>query len=107
MTAVPKPVRTWVPAFLEWIRCYPCVVCVVAGQLRSPTSDPHHLRHRGAGGDDVANVVPLCRHHHREIETIGHTTFERRYGLDLWTLAAKLWATWCALPLDVREPAFG
>lgn len=27
--------------------------------------DPHHITHRGAGGDDIPeNVITLCRHHH-------------------------------------------
>lgn len=29
--------------------------------------DPHHIVHRGAGGDDVEeNIITLCRKHHNE-----------------------------------------
>jgi len=37
-------------------------------------------------------MVPLCRTHHIEVETIGLETFQKKYnGLDLVGLAAWLW----------------
>lgn len=31
--------------------------------------------------------VSLCHAHHAEAHSIGHDTFARKYGLDLWALA--------------------
>lgn len=56
-------------------------------------SDPHHLLTRGAGADRRW-LVPLSRERHREIDGVnsGRVTFERRYGVSLETVAARLWA---------------
>lgn len=49
-----------------------------------------HVVSRGAGGDDVANTVPLCRAHHRQQHDKGIETFQRFYTLDLAAVAAEL-----------------
>lgn len=56
-------------------------------------SDPHHVATRGAGADRRW-LVPLTRERHREADGInsGRTTFERKYGLSLESVAARLWA---------------
>ena len=37
---------------------------------------PHHIRSRGAGGDDAsANLLALCTAHHFEVENEGWATF--------------------------------
>ena len=42
----------------------------------------HHIRSRGAGGDDEAiNLMSLCPEHHTEYHTIGHEKFGVKYGL--------------------------
>lgn len=102
----PKPPpREWVPLFREFVSGYPCIVCVKEGGLWR-YSDPHHVKHRGAGGDDPENVVPLCRVHHRECESTGQLTFESKYHVDLHRHRVRLWQTWLGLPQAVREPAF-
>jgi len=62
---------------LERIRQSQCMVCG-----SRPPNDPHHLRTRGAsGGDELENLVALCRKHHVEIHKIGVKTFIDRYKL--------------------------
>lgn len=39
-----------------------------------PASEVHHVRTKGAGGDDdPANLLSLCREHHAEVHTMGKT----------------------------------
>lgn len=60
---------------IDLIRSLPCAVC-----SHSPPSDPHHIKTRGAGGDDsLENLLSLCRPHHVEIHTIGRKTFLNKY----------------------------
>lgn len=62
---------------LETVRGLACMCCQAP-----PRSHPHHLRSRGAGGDDVAeNVVALCFDHHREIHQRGIDAMATRYPL--------------------------
>ncbi len=49
-----------------------------------------HVRSRGAGGLDRANVVGLCWCHHREQHQIGWPAFEKRYGLDALVAAGLI-----------------
>ena len=64
--------------------------CCACGR-RAP-SDPAHIRSRGAGGRDRANVVPLCRTCHSLQHAIGIKTFQARIqeaqpDFDLITIA--------------------
>lgn len=66
----------------------PCCRCG-----RNPPSDPAHVLGVGAGGLDLANVVPLCRGPlgcHRFQHDIGVLEFERRTGLHLQTIADEV-----------------
>lgn len=55
-----KPRRIENPELLEVIRELPCIACAAPAP-----SDAHHIKSRGAGGDDtVWNVISLCREHH-------------------------------------------
>ncbi len=66
----------------------PCCRCA-----RNPPSDPAHLLGVGAGGLDLANVVPLCKGPlgcHRFQHDIGVLEFERRTGLHLQTIANEV-----------------
>lgn len=92
---------------VEWIRALPCCICFAPLYDvpltpclldRSPDnpeqariSEPHHVRTRGAGGEQLC--VPLCRDHHDQIDAPGwgHVTFCRTYGVDVDALAAMLW----------------
>lgn len=66
--------------YLELVRELPCCVCAAP-----PRSDPHHIILRsGYKGfnkklPDVW-VIPLCRSHHDEIQTIGAEAWDERYG---------------------------
>lgn len=62
---------------LEYIRRRPCMVCGAP-----PPSDPDHLRSRGAGGgDELSNLLALCRKHHVERHRSGIKTFVEKYKL--------------------------
>lgn len=71
--------------------------CVVSGS--APPNDPHHIRSRGAFGDDVAwNVVPLTRELHQEFHKIGIETFANKYDnfkkwllTNGWTFESGKW----------------
>jgi len=49
-----------------------------------------HVRSRGAGGADGANVVILCRSGHDEQHRIGTRSFERKYQVTLAHEAIRL-----------------
>lgn len=100
MIGVPKnpPIRD--DAFREWIRAQPCHLgdrdpCECGGYQR--VSNRHlatecsHIKSRGAGGGDPANIVPQCGTHHKELHRIGRKTFERRYGVALAVEADDYW----------------
>lgn len=59
--------------YLNIVRAQPCCVCPAR-----PPSDPHHTKSRGAGGLD-GGAIPMCRHHHIEIDVIGISRFEKKY----------------------------
>lgn len=44
------------------------------------TVDVHHIKTRGSGGgDDMWNLMPLCRMHHSEVHRLGLIKFSRKY----------------------------
>ena len=66
---------------------YACLLnkrCAVCGKK----SELHHVDHVGMGRDrrEMCHIgmrcLPLCRHHHNEIHTIGAETFLKRYILE-------------------------
>ena len=61
--------------------------CVVPGCDGRPTEFAH-VKTRGSGGHDSSGIA-LCSQHHKEQHSIGILTFQRRYGLDLWAIAAE------------------
>lgn len=64
--------------------------CCVPSCNALPPSDPAHVRSRGAGGKDWANVVPMCRRHHRQMHDVGIETFQARHGLALEVVAGRV-----------------
>ena len=75
----------------EWIRALPC--CVNAwGHNMWGVIEVAHVKSRGAGGVDRANVVPLCTYHHSEQHALGMRSFEKRYGVNLKAIAHALTA---------------
>lgn len=72
--------------YRRYIREMRCLIC------NRLDTDPHHVRTRGAGGRDEANLVPLCRTHHTELHTIGRLTFEDKYKTGcLQMRAEQIW----------------
>ena len=74
-----KPERIRDEKLKAEVRAQGCVVdnCDCSGPV-----DPHHVKTRGAGGDDTReNLMPLCRWHHIEAGMIGVWTFIKKYGL--------------------------
>lgn len=80
------------PAYCAWIRTHDCLI----GRDCAGRVECAHVKTRGAGGMDVANTVPLCTRHHREQHSHGIRTFERKYRVDLVTVA---------LVFGTRQPA--
>ncbi len=57
-----------------WLSHRWCEVCGMWAE------HPHHIRTRGAGGDDdPRNLLALCTTHHTEVGQIGNDTFSERY----------------------------
>ena len=54
--------------------------CEVVG-CNEPSSPPHHIRTRGAGGgDEPGNLLSLCTTHHTEVGTMGVMSFADKYS---------------------------
>jgi hypothetical protein len=57
-----------------WIGHSRCEICGLHSDA------PHHIRTRGAGGDDDStNLLALCTTHHNEIHQYGEQKFARLY----------------------------
>lgn len=70
-----KPKRIVNKELIKVINRGSCIVC------KSPGPDAHHVKSKKSGGDDVAsNLMPLCRHHHRECHNIGLNRFSDKYN---------------------------
>ena len=82
------------PAYVAFVRTMPCLVC-----WRMP-AEAAHVRSRGAGGNDVGNVVPLCHEHHMEQHTIGIRSFEQRHHVELAVVASALEQVWTHEPVS-------
>ena len=93
-------------AFRDWVRFKPCAI---AGRRRAEVDgyvgmswhpsfcycwcgvEVAHVKSRGAGGPDEANIVPLCQDAHEQQHRIGLKSFERRWNISLKAEAVKLW----------------
>ena len=64
--------------------------CCVPSCRALPPSDPAHVRSRGAGGKDWANVVPLCNRHHRQSHDVGIESFQRMHNVVLEVVAGRI-----------------
>jgi hypothetical protein len=60
--------------------------CVVPG-CDEQDVDFAHVKTVGSGGDD-SQAVSLCRRHHSIQHALGIETFQIKYGVDLWAIAA-------------------
>lgn len=76
MKSVPKPQRTVLADYREWIGRHPCCACWPSippgerGQVGQGVrqSEACHVRSRGAGGDDPSNLLPMCHWHHIDVQ---------------------------------------
>ena len=86
---VQTPSRKVWPRHRRWVKshgcCVPgcCATTIDFAHLRSATHVGMAQKpHDGCG-------VSLCRTHHIEQHRLGVAAFERKYGIDLWALAAE------------------
>ena len=75
------------PAYRAWIRQQPCLLANVA-RCRGVV-EACHVKSKGAGGGDQANLYPACSRHHAEQHAIGIRTFQAKYSVDLHLTAAR------------------
>lgn len=81
-------------AHLNWIRSLPCTV---GARRCGSITHAHHVR-VGSGGGTAKKpadewAVPLCPFHHNEGHTVGWSTFEAKYHVNLREVAIS----WAAL----------
>lgn len=87
---------------LQWVRSHVCAIqdgCYPDEPVHhcSPKVEAHHLQsfraiEGGMGmkvGDD--KTIPLCAGAHEEVHRIGQPAFERKWKVDLESVAARLW----------------
>lgn len=55
-----------------------------------------HVKSRGAGGEDVDNIVPLCTWHHARLHRVGQRQFEFELGKKLKPIAQRIGAKYSA-----------
>ena len=83
-----SPRKVW-PRHRRWVKSHGC--CVPGCDATSV--DFAHLRSIANAGTgqkphDIFGVS-LCRHHHVEQHSLGVDAFDRKYGTNLWALAAE------------------
>jgi hypothetical protein len=93
--------------FREYVRGLPCVLlgrmpvepglwalhqCPTAATCRQAC----HVKSRGSGGVDHANLYPACWVMHDEQHRLGLRSFEKRWGVDLRKIAEQLYAQYQA-----------
>lgn len=102
MTLRQKQPRIEYPAYLAYVRTQPCMICA------RPGSDAAHIRtgslvnkkpHTGFGEKpDDKWALPLCRDHHREQHSMNERAFWRRYGINPFLAAIRLYRNRPAMP---------
>jgi len=83
------PVQTIWPRHRRWVRAHGCCV----PDCRAVSVDFAHLRSAATVGmsqkpHDIFGVS-LCRAHHDEQHQLGVDAFDKKYGTDLWAIAAE------------------
>ena len=54
----------------------------------------HHLDTVGSGAEDQGNQVPACVQAHDEFHTLGNAEVARRYEIDPWEIALRIFLRW-------------
>lgn len=75
--------------FVAWVHRH---ACSIPGCDRGPIECAHAVT-CGSGGT-WADVLPLCKAHHREQHDIGIQTFSAKYGIDMPALALETADRW-------------
>ena len=71
--------------FKEWISSLPRCVCGRFGERHDDGKrylHPHHVRTKGAGGGDDANLLGVCWICHSEFHQLGIKRWEDKRGID-------------------------
>ncbi len=80
--------RIW-PRHRRWVKLHGCCV----PDCTASTTEFAHLRSAANAGKDQkphdAFGISLCQTHHDEQHRIGVRSFGRKYGIDVWALAAE------------------
>lgn len=81
-----KPKRIVDEHLLALVRTLPCLACAsldprsARENLLTNKNHAHHVKSRGAGGDDVAsNLMPLCTRHHGMWHMIGMLSMAQKF----------------------------
>lgn len=101
-SGIERAPRREFPTHRAFVRRHDCSIPGCDGR----PIDFAHVKTRGSGGHD-AQGVSLCRTHHREQHDIGIETFQAKYKVDLFAIAAEFArkTTDRALRESLKEPA--
>lgn len=86
--------------YRAWVRGFPCAIAGKCGHACVKTMACAHVRKGTDGCKDVKPsdwwTIPLCDDYagggaHGEQHRIGEPAFERKYGIDMKTLARSYW----------------
>jgi hypothetical protein len=95
------------PAHRAWVRRHRCSV----PGCEARTIECAHVRNGTDGGQSLKPsdgwTISLCRDHHAEQHRMGEKAFEKRYQLDLRSLAtefARQSPHWRSLPRTISKP---
>ena len=75
---IPKSKPTKLPAYLQWIRTQPCVIC--GSEIVEAHHEIGHGKGRMGGKHSDLTAFPLCPTHHQELHNHGYKTWERKHG---------------------------
>lgn len=83
------------PEYTEWFSAqkYPCVCSEVPNHGLGPCggfNERAHLKSRGAGGEDLENLVSLCTRHHLMLHRLGQRLFEFKLTRKLKPIARAI-----------------
>lgn len=67
------------PQYAAWIRTLPCALKGHPEHYCAGNVQACHLKSRGAGGDDFANLFPACLAGHKEQHDVGIRYFAQAY----------------------------
>ena len=82
------------PDYCDAVRELPCCICRRGLGRQLDRTVVHHVVTRGAGGDDVGGVVPICVTHHDEVHRMGAKSFNKKYDVVLKNIATEYASEW-------------